>query len=305
MILNIEIKPDFNGSIQIIDISDEQYQKTYLDDEAIITPGLLYSSIDGDPSFLYEDTCTLDVLKRIKSTEIKEVARIFTPHLTNDFEGDKYVHELKDFNGHGVGEAYAAMTEEDEEALSIGHYHFSDSVRFLLPEDGYYSIDHVVLPTTQWLEKVKGSLDNITLLDLQTKFSGGLYITDGYELYKVMLDADLNYYPVDIEEVLEINPKNTSISISTYKVFSIDNLKKCYTKIATNILCSGVRCGQIDPTLRFNRDFIWMTINVINFYLEVDQYTEAEIVLEDLGCYNFCDLRNVDVENRKLCGCHH
>jgi len=81
---------------------------------------------------------------------------------------------------------------------------------------------------------------------------------------------------VDIDEVVEINPEKTTISISRFKVFNIDGLKRCYTLAATKILNNAaLRCKTIDDELRFNRDFLWMTINVINYYLEWDRYSEA------------------------------
>jgi len=45
---------------------------------------------------------------------------------------------------------------------------------------------------------------------------------------------------------------------------------------AREILNSQVgQCNKIDDELRFNRDFLWMTLNVINFYLEDNYYSEA------------------------------
>ena len=48
-----------------------------------------------------------------------------------------------------------------------------------------------------------------------------------------------------------------------------------------------------------------MTITVINFHLEEDEYSEAEIVLERLGCYNICGGTTQKPFNSRPCGCQH
>lgn len=176
-------------------------------------------------------------------------------------------------------------TQHDSEA---------DSVRFTLAEDGFYSVDHVVLPTVEWLYKVKD-------LDL-SYYKNGIYVTDGYQCY-VYKNNILS--PVEIQEIINVNPEYTTISIASYKVFSIDRLKHCYMNLARNILNSAGRCLKVDSAIRFNRDFLLMTITVINFYLEENEYTEAELVLEQLGCYNLCNATNTKPFNSKPCGCNH
>lgn len=174
------------------------------------------------------------------------------------------------------------------------HNHEADSVRFPLPEDGFYSVDHVVLPTIEWLYKVKD-------LDL-SYYRNGIYVTDGVQCYVYRGQV---LVPVEIQEVINVNPEFTTISIASYKVFSIDRLKHCYINLARNILNTAGRCLKVDSEVRFNRDFLLMTITVINFYLEENEYTEAELVLEQLACYNLCDATNSQPFNSKPCGCHH
>lgn len=243
MNLAIEIKPDYNGTISVIDYTQET---EYINEE-------VEELLPSYTNFKYSETCTIDVLSRITSESVTMTTITYTQH--------------------------------DSEA---------DSVRLPLPEDGFYSVDHIVLPNKEWIEAVKD-------LDL-SYYKNGIYVTDGYQCY-IWRNNVLS--PVDIEEVTNVNPEYTTISIASYKVFSIDRLKHCFINIARNILNAGVKCSTIDSTLRFNRDFIWMTINVINFYLEENEYTEAEIVLENLRCYNFCDNEAPAQFNKKGCGCHH
>lgn len=190
-----------------------------------------------------------------------------------------------------------AITSQQEELLNVfysQHTTESDSIRVILPRDGFYSVDHLVLPTTEWLESVKD-------YDLSEYLF--IYVTDGIQTYKYQDDQLI---PVDIEEVIEVNPERTTISISRFKVFNIDGLKRCYTEAARQILNNAVtRCKTIDDTLRFNRDFLWMTINVINYYLEWNLYSEAQIVLENIGCTNLCpNTESLYSPTKSGCGCH-
>lgn len=190
-----------------------------------------------------------------------------------------------------------AITSQQEELLNVfysNHTTDADSIRVILPRDGFYSVDHLVLPTLDWLEAVKDQ-------DLSEYLF--IYVTDGIQVYKYV---DGNLSVVDIDEVVEINPERTTISISRFKVFNIDGLKRCYTLAARQILNNAaLRCKTIDDELRFNRDFLWMTINVINYYLEWDRYSEAQIVLENIGCANLCpNDESLYSPTKSGCGCH-
>ena len=61
MNLSIEIKPDFNGTISIIDYTQE-IEGEYIPED-VETPLLKYYN------FKYSQTCTLDVIKAITTKE--------------------------------------------------------------------------------------------------------------------------------------------------------------------------------------------------------------------------------------------
>lgn len=241
MNLALEIVPDYHGTIAIIDVTE---LGQYISEDVV-------ELLPSHTNFKYSETCTIDVLNRIKTDGVNTILTTFVPH--------------------------------DRE---------TDSVRFPLPEDGYYSVDHVVLPTIAWLNSVKD-------LDL-SYYRNGIYVTDGYQCY-IYRSGILS--PVEVQEVITVNPEYTTISIASYKVFSIDNLKHCYINLAKQILNSSVKCNNIDQTVRFNRDFLLMTITVINFHLEENEYSDAEIILERLGCYNICGGTNNKPYNSRPCGC--
>lgn len=179
------------------------------------------------------------------------------------------------------------------DTLYSQHDAVSESIRVRLPQDGYYHLYHIVLPTVEWLKSVK---------DLDLSYYNGIYVTDGYYIYKYFND---NIQKIDPLEVLEINPRNTTISIVMFKVFNIDGLKKCYASASRKILDNYVgKCSSISDIDKFNRDFLWMTINVISYYLEWNKYNDAQIVLEDLKCHNFCPDSIGPFKNEKVsCGC--
>ena len=182
--------------------------------------------------------------------------------------------------------------EELINVLYSPHISDGDSIRIPLDKDGYYIVEHFILPTTDWLEKVK---------DLDLSAYNAIYVTDGANVYKY-LSGEL--YVVNPLEVIEVNPYHTTISIAKYQVFSIDRLKHCYVETAKKIMDNyGGKCATIDDTDRFNRDFLWMTLNVISYYLEWDQYSNAQLVLENIGCNNLCpDTSGVQAKG-KSCGC--
>lgn len=173
------------------------------------------------------------------------------------------------------------------------HNYESDSVKVHLNNDGYYGIYHIVIPTLNWLEKVK---------DHDLSYYNLIYVTDGSYVYKYFNN---NLYKVNVDELIEVNPVKTTISKANFQIFSIDNLKHCYINASKKILNKYLgKCDNIEHSDKFNRDFLWMTLNVISYQLEWNQYTEAQLTLENLSCHNFCESNTVNTTN-KSCGCTH
>lgn len=259
MKLEVEIKPDHNGSIQIIDYSREfDY---YIPEE-------FEGVLPYYDKFKFSDTCTIDVLSYISSSEEQMLNVFFTPH---DLE--------------------------------------TNSISIELPKDGYYSIQHLVLPTVDWFNKVQ-----VELIDDTTEGSdiieekvdllqySGIYITDGRFIYKSIAGQLIVVDPI---EVIQRNPDMTTISIVKFQIFSVDRLRQCYINTSLSLFEGYLsRCKSLNEVLKFNRDFLWMTLNVISYYLDWDRYSEAQIVLEQLGCSNLCP-DNVQLIQSTSCGCHH
>lgn len=161
------------------------------------------------------------------------------------------------------------------------------SVKF----DGWFTVVHIVLPSKKWLEtelsKTEGSLIHTYNL---------VYFSDGETIYKY---TNEHSEEVTIEEILEVNPTNTTISRISKEYVSICFLRKCYIDLCKQIFNSRgfSHCferNNIDSDLIFRRDLVWMAINVIKYLTECNQLAEVERIIENLkGCNGLCVSSNV------------
>lgn len=189
---------------------------------------------------------------------------------------------------------YSLQGEEIIDTVYTPHCSKLDEIEFKLPKDGHYEVVHIILPTVEWL----ASKITDEKFDLSTYRE--IYVTDGTKVYKYF-NKDL--VECDISEVAMVNSDKTTISRCYKEFFCIWFLQNCYINLSKEIFNSILsKCTNNIDT--FNRDFIWMTLNVINYYVEFNQLNEAQRVLEDVnGCNGFC--KNT-VYNKKIsnCGCN-
>ena len=189
---------------------------------------------------------------------------------------------------------------EDSWILKYYNYRYSDCVTvniIELPQDGLYSIHHVVLPTVEWLERVKE--EAISMLDEYE----GIYISDGNTIYHYLNNQ---YLEVDAQVISEINTYKTTISRAENFTFSIWNLQKCYIHLCNEILSDkALKCVKsANPDTIFNRDLVWMTLNVIKYYIGFKQVYEAQRVLEQINyCHGICKNTKTKLNNQSDCGC--
>ena len=134
--------------------------------------------------------------------------------------------------------------------------------------------------------------------------------SDGfYILYRIKVPTDDTkpyYYKEDkfyhndeeisLEELISVNPETTGLDFEYFYYFQLCNLKKCYIKVCKEIFNSKNRC-EADKNLTYKRDLIWSAINTLVFMVELEQYEEAERLLEKInGCNGICP-------NNNDCGC--
>ena len=166
--------------------------------------------------------------------------------------------------------------------------------------DGWFDIIHLVLPSIEWfnreIDKSQGSA--LGLYDL-------VYFSDGIDIYKYL---DGNVSQVTINEVLEVNPINTTISKTNRDYVSICFLRKCYINLCQQIFEDRgfSRCwnkNKVDSELIYKRDLVWMAINVIKYLTECEQLAEVERIIETIqGCNGLCTSSNL-IRNTNGCGC--
>ena len=179
-----------------------------------------------------------------------------------------------------------------------------------MPIDGLYEVTHIILPTDVWLkyvlERDKSALTAYNLIYY--------YDTQSQSFMKYV---DEESVAVSVEEVLEVNAtpptdvkeKTTTIIRGDKNTFCMCHLNECFYRLCKNLLGDlPGRCqNKLDDVkmLIYNRDIIWMGINVIKYLIELAQYYEAQRVLEDITqCGGIC--KDVDrvVEGGGGCGCN-
>lgn len=162
--------------------------------------------------------------------------------------------------------------------------------------DGWFTLNYIVIPTKEYVEVHKEELK-----ELYT----AIYCSDGVNLFKLQNDQ---FIDVQLEEILEVNSVDTTISKCVEELVSICYLKKCYIDICKQIfeLRGFSKCltnGSIDSQLIYNRDLIWMTINIISYLVEFGEFEEAERIIELFGgCNNVCKSKYTTTTSNG-CGC--
>lgn len=166
--------------------------------------------------------------------------------------------------------------------------------------DGWFTVVHIVLPSKKWFES--------ELLKTQGSVLGTyniVYFSDGIDIYKY-INGDI--LQVTIDEILEINPIDTTISKTQKDYVSICFLRKCYINLCQQIFNDRgfSSCGnknKIDSELIYKRDLVWMAINVIKYLTEYEQLAEVERIIETIqGCNGLCTSTNI-INETNGCGC--
>lgn len=180
-------------------------------------------------------------------------------------------------------------------------YKDTDVVELPVQFDGWFTVNHIILPSKEWFDteisKKEGSM--IGAYDK-------VYYSDGKTIYKYSNKGTEK--EVDIKEVLERNPYNTTIYRTQEEYVSICFLRKCYINLCQQIFNgrSFSPCwskNNVDGELTYKRDLAWMAINVIKYLTECEQLAEVERIIEQLhGCNGLCNSSNI-TSTTNGCGC--
>lgn len=179
-----------------------------------------------------------------------------------------------------------------KEVLLDDHKDVTDSSSFKVEEDGYYLIDHVVLPNMNWLENATN--DKLNYFDT-------IYLTDGEKLYKIVDDS---LEECSVKEIIERNAEGTTLCKTKVDLIYTGNLQECYISKCQSIFNTQLnKCNNMSNDLTYERDFLWMTLNIIDYLVCRKQFMEAQRILEDFNtCNGFCK-QNINNYNQCCCGC--
>lgn len=177
-------------------------------------------------------------------------------------------------------------------------YISKDISEFQLSNDGKFIAYHILIPTKEWVDK----FDADTLL---SKYTYLFYYDNG--VIKKSIDGGKTSEIVSEDILYNINTKNTNILKCSKATFSICFLFRCYINYCKRVLDQQIsKCITKDKDLLFKRDFVWMTINVIKYYIELGQLDEAQRLLEEtMSCNGFCksNMVNYSLTNNTVSGC--
>lgn len=170
-----------------------------------------------------------------------------------------------------------------------------DSCVFNVREDGYYIVDHIILPNLKWLENSS---------EEYKQYYETIYVTDGERIYK---EVDGILKECTVKEIMERNIEGTTIKKCKVDVFFTGHLQECYINYCKQIfgnLLSKCQSSNDDQNV-YARDFIWMTLNIIDYLIGFKQFMEAERLLAMFrNCGGFCNDRELHgLKPGHYCGC--
>ena len=185
-----------------------------------------------------------------------------------------------------------------QDVLIHKHEDDVDICNFHVDEDGYYVVNHFVLPTREWYDDYLNSTDT----ELSEFISNGIYFIEDGKLMKVV-DGEIT--GVEVKELLERNYEGTDILHCKIDIFYNGNLQQCYINYCKKLydtLLNKCKTSDYNSDV-YARDFIWMTLNIIDYLVGFKQFLEAERITEQFKtCGGFCQ-NNDSHKNYSGCGC--
>lgn len=221
--------------------------------------------------YKYSDTVTIDIIVKVTTTTQEILTTLVSSHTYLNKDG----------------------------SLQITHL---DENYYQPQSDGYYQIYHLILPVFNE-DFIDG--DNFKKL-LQDEF---IYYSAAYDenlvtFYKYYWDSENEKVIKEIistEDIIQV----CDISKDVLDTFVVCKLIDCYISLSKSVLnnCS-FRCMQDnDEDATFKRDFIWMTLNVIKYLVEREDYLEAQRILEKVNsCGGFCGTTSSSSSSGCNCG---
>lgn len=178
-------------------------------------------------------------------------------------------------------------TQEDKVVSTVitDHCSYLDEEHLTLKEDGYYTINHIILPS-------------IDIYDASINLDW--YVCDGISVYTTCNGQFTELTFDKLATLVENNSiEGTTISGITLTQFFIGHLYECYVAKCQAVFKSLSQCAKSD--IYYSRDLVWMAINVIKYYVEIGQLLAAQQLLETL---NYCgEICSENMSKTADCGC--
>ena len=196
------------------------------------------------------------------------------------------------------------------------HKEDKETVYFDVTRDGYYILTHFVLPNESWFNEQTTSPNS--LLENYSQ----IYYIKNKKVYKRTITIENKTSTikdiivgeeteVSARELLERNIEGTTIKKCKVDIFYTGFLQECYINYCKALFkklmehCRPNCRPKETSDEQFARDFLWMTLNVIDYLVQYKQFMEAQRILEEINyCGGFCNIPN---EFKSECGCssHH
>lgn len=264
MEFDIDIHTGLNGKITIEDYSQE-YDQYFPENQIIQEKG----------RYKYSECKTLNVIIKINSGKVTLVDVLLHDH-----------------------------NQLVEDPMNPGSYIYDlEKTEFTIKKDGYYNINHLILPTMDWFNNTYSKQSD----DYRSAFENIYIIGDDNKLYK---QSDDRFVECTIKELIERNIDGTTIEKCIIDVFYTGFLQMCYINYCRKLFqkltkSCDYRCVPEDVEyLTYARDFLWMTLNTIDYQISFKQYMEAQRVLEMTNyCGNFCQNQELNAGPNTGCGC--
>ena len=264
MEFDIDIHTGLNGKVIVEDYSRE-YAQYFPEDQIIQEAG----------RYKYSESKTLNVIMKVNSGKITLVDVLLHDH-------DQLV----------------------EDPTTPGNYVYDvEKTEFTVAKDGYYNINHIVLPTMQWYNETYLKQDD----DYRASFESIYIINVDNKLYK---HTEEGFVECTVKELIERNHEGTTIEKCIIDLFYTGFLQMCYINYCRKLFAKLTKgcnyaCAPEDvKDLTYARDFLWMVLNTIDYQISFKQYMEAQRVLEMTNyCGGFCQNQELNAGPSTGCGC--
>ena len=264
MEFSIDIHTGLNGKVTIEDYSNE-YDQYFPENQIIQEYG----------RYKYSECKTLNVIMKVNSGKVTLVDVLLHDH-------DQLV----------------------EDPVNPGEFLYDlEKTCFTLQKDGYYNVNHIVLPTMDWYTNTYSTADE----EYKKAFEGIYVIGVDNKLYKLVKDG---FVECTVKEIIERNHEGTTIQKCIIDVFYTGFLQMCYINYCRKLFqkltkgCNYACAPEDTKELTYIRDFLWMTLNVIDYQISFKQYVEAQRILELTNhCGSFCQNQELNAGPNLGCGC--